>query len=51
MSSDTLVWLAPALGAMLAWGIAQGLVKKYIGEVRRLAPGSVRRGYAGCPLV
>lgn len=33
MSSGTLVWLAPTLGAMLAWGIAQGLVKKYIGEV------------------
>jgi drug/metabolite transporter (DMT)-like permease len=27
------VWLAPTLGAMLTWGIAQGLVKKYIGEV------------------
>ena len=33
MSSETFVWLAPTLGAMLAWGIAQGLVKKYIGEV------------------
>jgi hypothetical protein len=28
-----LVWLAPTLAAMFAWGIAQGLVKKYIGEV------------------
>ena len=26
-------WLAPTLGALFAWGIAQGLVKKYIGEV------------------
>jgi drug/metabolite transporter (DMT)-like permease len=33
MSSDTLVWLVPTLGATLAWGVAQGLVKKYIGEV------------------
>jgi drug/metabolite transporter (DMT)-like permease len=33
VSSDTFVWLAPTLGAMFAWGIAQGLVKKYIGEV------------------
>lgn len=33
MGSDTLVWLLPTLGAMLTWGIAQGLVKKYIGEV------------------
>lgn len=28
-----LPWLAPTLGALLAWGVAQGLVKKYIGEV------------------
>lgn len=28
-----LPWLAPTLGALVAWGIAQGLVKKYIGEV------------------
>ena len=28
-----LPWLAPTLGALLAWGLAQGLVKKYIGEV------------------
>jgi drug/metabolite transporter (DMT)-like permease len=28
-----LPWLAPKLGALVAWGIAQGLVKKYIGEV------------------
>jgi drug/metabolite transporter (DMT)-like permease len=28
-----LIWLGPTLGAMFAWGIAQGLVKKYIGEV------------------
>ena len=28
-----LPWLAPTLGALFAWGIAQGLVKKYIGEV------------------
>jgi drug/metabolite transporter (DMT)-like permease len=28
-----LPWLAPTLGAFFAWGIAQGLVKKYIGEV------------------
>ena len=33
MSSDTLLWLVPTLGATLTWGIAQGLVKKYIGEV------------------
>jgi drug/metabolite transporter (DMT)-like permease len=26
-------WLAPTLAALVAWGIAQGLVKKYIGEV------------------
>jgi drug/metabolite transporter (DMT)-like permease len=29
----TLIWLPPALAAMLFWGIAQGLVKKYIGDV------------------
>lgn len=28
-----LSWLGPALGAMSAWGVAQGLVKKYVGEV------------------
>lgn len=32
-SSGQLPWLAPTLGALLAWGLAQGLVKKYIGEV------------------
>ncbi len=33
MNASLLVWLAPTLAAMFAWGIAQGLVKKYIGEV------------------
>ncbi len=33
MGSDTLLWLPPTLSAMLMWGVAQGLVKKYIGEV------------------
>ena len=33
MGSETLVWLTPTLGAMFTWGLAQGLVKKYIGEV------------------
>jgi drug/metabolite transporter (DMT)-like permease len=28
-----LIWLTPTLAAMLFWGIAQGLVKKYIGDV------------------
>ena len=28
-----LSWLAPTFGALLAWGVAQGLVKRYIGEV------------------
>lgn len=28
-----LPWLAPTLAALVAWGLAQGLVKKYIGEV------------------
>src|SRR5262245_16954298 len=28
-----LLWLAPTLAAMLFWGVAQGLVKKYIGDV------------------
>ncbi len=28
-----LPWLAPTIGALFAWGLAQGLVKKYIGEV------------------
>lgn len=32
-SFGQLPWLAPTLGALLAWGLAQGLVKKYIGEV------------------
>lgn len=32
-SIGQLPWLAPTLGAFLAWGLAQGLVKKYIGEV------------------
>jgi bacterial/archaeal transporter family protein len=31
--SSTLLWLTPTLGALFVWGIAQGLVKKYIGEV------------------
>jgi len=33
METNVFIWLGPTLGAMLAWGIAQGLVKKYIGEV------------------
>jgi drug/metabolite transporter (DMT)-like permease len=33
VGSEALLWLAPTLGAMLMWGVAQGLVKKYIGEV------------------
>ena len=33
MSDPTVLWLAPTLTALVAWGIAQGLVKKYIGEV------------------
>lgn len=33
MNPSLLVWLVPTLAAMFAWGIAQGLVKKYIGEV------------------
>ena len=33
MNASLLVWLLPTLAAMFAWGIAQGLVKKYIGEV------------------
>src|SRR5262249_37202644 len=33
LSSAALLWLPPTLAAMLMWGIAQGLVKKYIGEV------------------
>ena len=28
-----LPWLAPTIAGLFAWGIAQGLVKKYIGEV------------------
>jgi drug/metabolite transporter (DMT)-like permease len=34
LNASLLVWLTPTLAAMFAWGIAQGLVKKYIGEVR-----------------
>jgi drug/metabolite transporter (DMT)-like permease len=30
---EQLPWLAPTLAALVAWGVAQGLVKKYIGEV------------------
>ncbi len=33
MGSETLQWLTPTLAAMFLWGVAQGLVKKYIGEV------------------
>ncbi len=33
MGSATLHWLTPTLAAMFMWGVAQGLVKKYIGEV------------------
>jgi drug/metabolite transporter (DMT)-like permease len=33
LGAEALVWLTPTLGAMLTWGLAQGLVKKYIGEV------------------
>jgi len=33
LNASLLVWLVPTLAAMFAWGIAQGLVKKYIGEV------------------
>jgi len=33
VSGPTALWLAPTLTALVAWGIAQGLVKKYIGEV------------------
>lgn len=36
-SLGQLPWLAPTLGALFAWGIAQGLVKKYIGEVSAAA--------------
>jgi bacterial/archaeal transporter family protein len=32
-SAPAFVWLAPTLGALVAWGVAQGLVKKYIAEV------------------
>ena len=31
--ANMLIWLGPTLAAMFAWGIAQGLVKKYVGEV------------------
>src|SRR5687767_9069237 len=31
--SSSALWLAPTLAALFAWGIAQGLVKKYVGEV------------------
>jgi drug/metabolite transporter (DMT)-like permease len=33
LGSQTLIWLTPTLAALFFWGIAQGLVKKYIGEV------------------
>jgi drug/metabolite transporter (DMT)-like permease len=33
LGPDALLWLPPTLAATLLWGIAQGLVKKYIGEV------------------
>lgn len=33
MSPDLLIWLTPALMALFSYGIAQGLVKKYIGDV------------------
>lgn len=33
MEQSTLLWLGPTLAGMFAWGIAQGLVKKYVGEV------------------
>ena len=33
MEPTVIVWLAPTLAAMFFWGIAQGLVKKYVGEV------------------
>ena len=33
MNAGLLVWLMPTLAATFCWGIAQGLVKKYIGEV------------------
>ena len=33
MGVEPLVWLTPTLGAMVTWGLAQGLVKKYIGEI------------------
>jgi len=32
-NASLLVWLTPTLAATFFWGIAQGLVKKYIGEV------------------
>jgi transporter family protein len=32
-SGGVLIWLAPTLAAMFGWGLAQGLVKKYVGEV------------------
>jgi len=33
LGSDPLLWLPPTLSATFMWGVAQGLVKKYIGEV------------------
>ena len=33
MPADMLLWLPPTLAAMVFWGVAQGLVKKYIGDV------------------
>lgn len=33
MDPTLIKWLAPTIAAMFAWGIAQGLVKKYVGDV------------------
>ncbi len=33
MNANLLVWLTPTIAAMFFWGIAQGLVRKYIAEV------------------
>ncbi len=33
VEQNVLIWLGPTLAAMFSWGIAQGLVKKYVGEV------------------
>ena len=53
-NASLLVWLMPTLAATFFWGIAQGLVKKYIGEVppARFLPllrGRQRDGQ--CPLL